>query len=199
MGKSSKDKVELNGEFDELEIDVDSCNLFIEYGRELSVDYSMPNAMVPEIELRNSKLTIKSKNRGFRFGVAHVIDTPKIKVVIPKDTVLEKADINVDAGNIEISELVTDKAELDVDAGNVKFSDSTFKDLKIDVDAGNIELKKCIIDKITADVNAGNIEADDCIIKGGNVETDLGNIELNGAVEDVKTRTDLGNVEINGK
>ncbi|MCR5736010.1 MAG: DUF4097 domain-containing protein, partial [Lachnospiraceae bacterium] len=197
--KMVEDTVKIDGKLEKLDINIDACNLTLEYGREGFVSYKLPKSMVPDIEVKNSELTIKSKNQGFSFGVKNVFETPQITVVIPEGTAFDKAKIDVDAGNIEISDIVADKIDLDVDAGNVEIKKATVKEFKTDVDAGNVDLKDSIIDKFVADVDAGNIEAHDCTINGGNVETDLGNIELNGAIGDVKTKTSLGNVDINGK
>ena len=197
--KKTEDTITFTENISELDINMDACDLTVEYGNELSVSYVLPKALVPDIDLKDSTLKIKSR-KGVNIGFLNPLNgTRSVSVVIPKDTPLKKVNINIDAGNIDIADLIADRAEIDVDAGNVEIKKATLGDLKVDTDAGNIDLNSCIIEDFDADVDAGNIEAKDCTINSGNVRTDIGNISLDGSITDVKAKSDVGNVEINGE
>ena len=211
--KSTSDTVKLSGDIDTIEVDIDYAGITIAYGNDAHVEYTLPENMVPEIELKNGTLSVFQKN-SIRIGGSGWNEY-SVLIVIPENTELDKLDLNLDAGNFEIADIPCKEVKIKCDAGNIELDKIESENMKIDVDAGNIELTncsadllnikadagniqldKCTIDVFNADADAGNIDADNCTINSGEVKTDLGNISLNGKIGDVKTHTSLGLVDV---
>lgn len=210
--RSVSDTVELSGDVDTIKVDIDHAGITVAYGDDVHVEYTLPENMVPEIELKDGTLSVLQKN-SVRIGGSGWGDY-SIMIVIPEETKIEKLDLNLDAGNFEIADIPCEDVKIKCDAGNIELDNIESKDMKIDVDAGNIELTDvsadnvnvkadagniqlngCTIDVFDADADAGNIDADNCTINSGEVKTDLGNISLNGNIGDVKTHTSLGLID----
>ena len=206
------DSVALSGDVDSIEVDIDFGGITIAYGDDVHVEYTLPENYIPQIELKNGTLSVKQKN-SVRIGGDGWGDY-SILIVIPADTELDKLDVNLDAGNIEIADIPckdftvkcdagnieldrieSEKMNVNVDAGNIELADCSADKLNIKADAGNIELDRCDIDEFYADTDAGNIDADKCTINSGEVKTDIGNISLNGDIGDVKTHTSIGLID----
>lgn len=212
-GYSVSDAVELSGDIDTIKIDMNYSGVTIAYGNEVRVEYDLPEKLVPEIELKNGTLSIIQKN-SVRLGSTGWNDY-SLTVYIPEGITLEKLDLNLDAGNLEIADIPCTEATVNCDAGNIELDNMEFTTLRVDVNAGNIEvtdcsadtvdinadagnirLNRCTIDVFNADADAGNIDADNCTINSGEVNTDLGNISLQGEIGNVKTHTSLGLVDL---
>ena len=207
------DTIDLYGDIDTIEVNMSYAGVTIEYGDDLHVEYNLPEAYVPEIELNDGTLSIKNKNT-LTIG-NHGWNDFTMVIVIPQDTELKTLDVKINAGNIEIEDIPIDNfkvncdagnieldniectgMDVEVDAGNIEIRDCSITDFKVSADAGNIEMHDSTIDTITAQADAGNIESHSCTINSGNVETDLGNISLHGDIGDVTTKTSLGIVNI---
>ncbi len=207
------DTVELSGDLDTIEVNMSYAGITIEYGNDLHVEYDLPKDYIPEIELNNGTLSIKNKNT-LTIG-NHGWNDFSMVIVIPEGTELDKLDVKLNAGNIEIADIPVDnfkvncdagnievdkidcaRMNLEVDAGNIEIRDCTITEFMVSADAGNIEMHNSTIDTIKADADAGNIESHNCTISSGSVETDLGNINLRGDIGDVTTKTSLGIVNV---
>ena len=205
---------ELDGTPSGIDINVSCADVTVRYGSEFSVDYSMPRDLVPTVKFENGILTVKNGGANVRIPVNYS-GKLYINVTIPEGTELDKASINVDAGNIDISGIKADTLTLDIDAGNIDVEDIEAEKIEVDCDAGNLDVEGCITDKfiikldagnadiddctidtIDANVDAGSLDANHCTINGGTCDVSLGNISLSGNIGDVKTNASLGNVEI---
>lgn len=207
------DTVELSGDLDTIEVNMSYAGITIEYGDDFHIEYDLPKGYVPEIDLNNGTLSIENKNT-LTIG-NHGWNDFSMVIVIPEGTELEKLDVklnagnleiedipvnnfkvNCDAGNIEVEKIDCARMNVEVDAGNIEIRDCTITEFMVSADAGNIEMHNSSIDTIKADADAGNIESHNCTINSGSVETDLGNINLRGDIGDVTTKTSLGIVNI---
>lgn len=210
---SVSNTVTLSGDIDTIEVDLKYSGLTIEYGEDAHVEYTLPEEFIPDIELKNGVLSLIMKN-SISLGNRGWNDF-EITIVIPEGTELDKLNIKLDAGNIQMAdipakdigiscdagniELGNTQAEtinVEVDAGNIEIKDMTADKATISADAGNIDLKDCSIELFYADADAGNIETHGCTIGSGEVKTDLGNIDLGGDIGDVQTHTSLGIVNV---
>lgn len=210
---SVSDTVTLSGNIDTIEVDLKYSGLTIKYGEDVHVEYTLPEDFIPEIELKNGVLSVVMKNT-IRLG-DHGWNDFEVTIVIPDGTELDKLDVNLDAGNIQMADIPTEDLKVscdagnielgniqaetinvEVDAGNIEIKDITADKATISADAGNIDLKDCSIDKFYANADAGNIETHNCTIASGEVKTDLGNIDLDGDIGDVETHTSLGIVNV---
>lgn len=189
--------VEPEGELKDLSIITDYANLTISRGSKLSVSYSLPQKLVPKVELSNGKLTIESPKNTVNVFSLGGKKNYYISLTIPESTELGQVHVEVDAGNVNIDGLIGEKVVMELDAGNMNLNNSSAKTLEVELDAGNLELTGCTIHRIAAELDAGNIEAKDCTIEEGSCETDLGNIDLSGEIGSVTTKTSLGKTSIN--
>lgn len=189
--------VEPEGELKDLSIITDYANLTISRGSKLSVSYSLPQKLVPKVELSNGKLTIESPKNTVNVLSLGGKKNYYISLTIPESTELGQVNIGLDAGNVNIDGLIGEKVVMELDAGNMNLNNSSAKTLEVELDAGNLELTGCTIHRIAAELDAGNIEAKDCTIEEGSCETDLGNIDLSGEIGSVTTKTSLGKTSIN--
>ena len=216
MGTTS-DEVSFEDIPDEIFFDVDAAKIHVEEGDELSLNYSLPEAAKPDIEMKNGKLTVKSKISGplTPFGMGKDFD---IELTVPKGSsfktlsIDQKAgDISVeslnmgkiliraDAGDIKLDEIKVNEVEIEVDAGNISISDLETGKAVVEADAGNLEISDSKISDIKAKIDAGNIEAHDSTIGSGSCKTDFGNVELNGNIGSVSVKSSVGNATINGR
>ena len=213
--KLVEESKELEGEVSEIIFDASFTEASIVYGNELSVAYSMPEELVPTISFKNGTLTVKTGSNRLTNIPMNVTDDLYITITIPEGTELDKVSVDIDAGNLDITDLKAGTVDLDMDAGNIDMKGVEADKISIDCDAGNVDVKNCITDKfiidldagnadlnnceidtIDAEVDAGNFDARNCTINGGSCKASLGNISLSGNIGDVKTDADLGNVEV---
>ncbi len=214
--KSVEGREELEGEVTSIDFDVDFADVKIAYGDTFAVSYSMPENLVPKINIKDGVLSVKSTqttNFSFPFNVSGDYE---IVLTLPEGTELDDLSMNldagditikgikatnlnmdVDAGDIKLSDIEADNFQIDVDAGNFEINGVNVQRMTIDVDAGNVDIRDSVIGTITADVDAGNIESHNSTISAGNCEVDMGNISLNGEIGDVKVKASLGNASVN--
>ena len=188
--------VEPEGELKELYIQTDYGNMTIFSGSKLSVSYSMPEKLVPKVELSNGRLTIESPKNKVSLLPFGGKQNYYINLTIPENTELDRFSLELDAGNLDIDGLSGKLVGIEVDAGNVNLKSCTAENLGVELDAGNLDMTGCNIKKINAELDAGNIAAKDCVIEDGICETDIGNIDLSGEIGNVKTKTTLGKMSV---
>jgi DUF4097 and DUF4098 domain-containing protein YvlB len=217
--KTVTDTVAFDGAPSEMSVNFDVGAIYMSYGDEFKVDYTLPENRVPEIKFDNGELKIVQKGNVTDFGIGNFgnHDVYKIEVTVPTGTKLENVSVEADAGDVKIKDFNGDSIKVDTDAGNLELGSVSFTDVTINADAGNVKIDQCTfnnfesnvdaaniklfsttIDDVKIEADAGNVTADKCTIKGGRITTDFGNIKLDGDVSNVKTKTDLGNVTING-
>ena len=217
IGGSSKTLTgegKLDGMPSDLEIDIDSANMTVCSGTDFSIRYSLPENMVPNIDFHNGRLSVKSPDNilivPFDMGGDYYVN-----ITLPQNAGLNTASIDLDAGNLNISDISGDQMKIDLDAGNLNMADTKVNGLSIDLDAGNMELTGCMLQRFQTDVDAGNIDLAGCDVQSikakadagnissrdsriaeGSCETDMGNITLSGDIGNVSTKTDLGKVSV---
>ena len=217
IGGSSKimtDEVKPDGTLTDLEIDLDAVNLTVSPGKELCISYSVPENMVPNVDLQNGRLRVKSPDNVFAVPF-NMTGNHYVNITIPQTAGINTASIDLDAGNLDLTGISGDQMKIDLDAGNLTMKDSITTGLSIDLDAGNLELTGCEIQRFQADTDAGNIDLNGCDIEwikaktdagniqsrdsriaDGSCETDMGNINLSGDIGNVSTHADLGKVKV---
>ncbi len=206
----------IEGEVTSVDLKADYADVKIAYGDTFAVSYIMPEELVPNIDVKDGVLYIKSVQN-------HTVTIPfssskdyEITLTLPEGAELDGMNVDIDAGNISVSSIKTSDLNINADAGDIKLSDIEAENFLIDVDAGNLEMngisvqrmtvdvdagnvdiRDCVIGVISADIDAGNIESHNSTISSGHCEVDLGNISLNGEIGDVKVKASLGNASVN--
>ena len=197
--KTVTDTVEPEGELKEIIIDTDYANVSVSRGDKLSVSYSLPEKLVPKVDLSNGRLTIESPKNNISILPFGARQNYYISLTLPKDTESDRVTVELDAGNLNIDGLNSKSVAIEVDAGNVNLNNCSAEKLGVELDAGNLEMTGCTIHSINAELDAGNLLAKDCVIENGSCETDIGNIDLSGEIGNVITKTSLGKTSVNNR
>jgi len=168
----------------------------------IEISYKGEEELQPTIKYENGKLKIKQKNKNdqFNLGINAVIS--EIEVRINPDIMLEEADLNLNAGDLNIKDLKCEDFDLTLNAGNFVIRDSVFNDSSIKMDAGNIDVKNCDLGSASIECNAGSIGVDDTAFTSLDAESNMGNVDID-CMEDkdsysISAKTDLGEIRVDG-
>lgn len=188
---------ELN-EFASVDVNVDLLKLDMVYGDKFGYTYEGISALEPKFECTEGKLKITQGKVGDRELFGNTKPDCHCTLVVPNGTELSDVKIDVNVGDILISDLTIDNLTIDADLGNVGANNSNLGRVVIDADLGNIEFSKCSGDYVKCEADLGNIEIDG---KFGEIVAlaELGNIEIDGECDRIDAGAEVGNVEINGQ
>ena len=194
--ESVSDTLTFEGSVSALDLNADFANITILPGDgPLTVSYTMPKELIPDIAFGNGKLTITPKKGIFSTGFNRNTEY-SITVTVPAGTDLDDIRLDADAGNISIRDLGTKNLYIDTDAGNVLVSGLTADVIKIDTDAGNLELDTLTADEITLDTDAGNVDLKSSNVRLFGADLDAGNLSIHSsAIDTIDADTDMGNIE----
>lgn len=154
----------------------------------ISTKYSMKR-LKPEYSLNNGRLSVVQKTK--RKSVMGN-NNCKVTITVPYGVTLDKLDIDVDVGAIELSGFDVDTCSISTDVGAVALSKLDFKNMKIKSDVGAVSVE------LIEDVSLYEIDS----------SSDLGAIEINGNHakrkysqtgsngKKLKIQTDIGGIEI---
>lgn len=166
-------EISINGKVVELVIKSDSEE------SNISCSYEGDERLMPEMSVSDGVLTFTQRGSNINNWIN--IEGPRLTITI-------NPDINLDMLN------------LDVDAGDIEISNSNSINMTIDVDAGNVEVYNGSFDNITVVCDAGNIEFHDTVFNNFDGSCDMGNIEINGidsSLYSINAEVELGDIRIN--
>lgn len=177
-GGDEENQSQMTNEFEpeglrELAVELDACEVCIEYGDVEKVQYEFngDDRWIPEVTNNNGMLRIREKRNHHWFGFSFNLfpfftsrnGSRSVTVVIPKSLSPDQAenglkyDIDVDAGNVILKDLNGRLLMVDVDAGNVDGTGCEFAgNSEVDVDAGNVSFEGSCFHNLEADVDAGD-------------------------------------------
>ncbi|MCR4897153.1 MAG: DUF4097 domain-containing protein [Lachnospiraceae bacterium] len=194
--ESVSDTLTFEGSVSALDLNADFANVTILPGDgPLTVSYTMPKEMIPDITFGNGKLIITPKKGVF---ITHFNWNTEysITVTVPAGTDLTSLKLDSDAGNISVRDVNAATVSIEVDAGNVNISNLTADAFLINSDAGNLLLDKVAATEMTLETDAGNIDLNASNVQTFNVDLDAGNLEIISSVIDtINADTDMGNIE----
>ena len=167
----------------------------------ISVDYTGPKKLKPEVTLENGKLVINQNPSGFNVNSFN-FSGPKIEIVVGKDVNLDNFEMKIDAGNIKLSGIKADYLYGEISAGNIEIDDCTFRKVEFDVNAGNYNIRDTEIETLRIDTDAGNVEIRDTKLTDVEIEADFGSVDINN-LDDVDAYSfdcdvDAGAIRIGG-
>lgn len=212
-------------ELQKIYVDVDAGNVSLEMGDvdKIRVEYSGESKYKPKISEANRELRIEEAGRGwqwFQFDFSFFrngFHNRSAKVIIPVSQTNLIYELNADAGNITLKDILGQKAVIDVDAGNATGTNCVFREKsEINVDAGNVEFQKSSFQNLEADVDMGNFEYQSAIpldYYHVDLSTDMGGVKYKGQKVDgtykaspvaeqagaayyLKVAVDMGNADI---
>ncbi len=150
----------------------------------ISVDYSGPKKLQPEVSYDNGKLVIDQHVSNIRINSFNFTG-PRVEIVVGKDVNIDNFEMDIDAGNIKLNGISGDYLYGDIDAGNIEIEDCTFRKVEFDVDAGNYDIKSSEIGKLNINTDAGNVDVKETKLTDVEIEVSFGSVDID----------DLGDVD----
>lgn len=149
-----------------------------------------------EVSLNNGELYVNYVGENnhvwiFNFGNTY----GDIKIYVPS-SYAEKIKINNDAGEVKIKNLEKAEADIDCDAGNVEID--RIKNATIKCDAGNVKIDY-ILNKCNIKVDAGNLRINNVqLAEDSNIKASMGNVRIkNTSGIHVEGHVSMGKCRIN--
>lgn len=106
-------------------------------------------------------------------------DNPvKVKIYIPKDTVMENAELNVGAGELVCNNIQTEALEVNIGAGEGVFHDIIASNAKFNVGAGECEINNTSFTECQLKVGIGDLSFDGNILGNTDIDCGVGTVEL---------------------
>ena len=181
---------EVISEFKELEINLKVGSLKIERGSkwEIQSKYSY-SYLKPEYTLKNGKLVITQSG----YKNQHVGNKNcNVVITVPFGTELDKVDIKMNVGAVELNGFDIKKGSIDTDVGAISIANVGFNDLDLDSDVGAVSIELLEpVENYTINVNSdlGGIVIDNKNVKRRysqkgskdkqlRINTDVGGIEV---------------------
>ena len=211
--------------FKSIQMDAEVSDFTIIEGNEYRVDYEYPENISVKGKVENEVLIIEAKgksNSGFSFlkfdkkGI-NTID-PKLTVTVPAGTQLDKTNLTINAGNINLSgrtltdldiscnagnitlgNVTSDKVNIKTDAGNIEIKDSTLGDCDFSTSAGRIAVSDTTMQSVDGITNMGEINLKDITLGKGDLESNLGAVSVDGDFERLKVLTNMGKISVDSE
>lgn len=127
-----------------------------------------------------------------------------LTIYLPEGFEMDKLDVSLDMGNLDLGDLRVKKLTAELDMGNCKADTLTADTAEIDLDLGDFEASTLSVRDLEASSDMGNIQIGLLYdAKKADLEVDAGNIGLTvyGSPADyaVDAKTDLGKLTVNGQ
>ena len=176
--------------FDVVSVEGSVLALVISRGSSYSIDarYNNPR-LQPEYSLNNGRLRISQKRK-----IRRLVGNSKCKVTItvPYGVTLDKLDVDVDVGAIELSGFDVDTASISTDVGAISVNRVDFKDMIIKSDVGAVSIE--LLDDVEKyDINASS-DIGSIVVNDESVKRRYNQAGSNG--KRLKLNTDVGGIEI---
>ena len=163
--------------FHSIAVDAVVMDLTIVEGTDFSLDYEGTEELEMAYSVEKDELIIAQRKKGHLVGN----NSAELILTIPTDTQLEKTDITVDVGDIDVEGVTIKTLEADSDVGDITVKNSSVNSAVLDSDTGDINVDSCSFVMLDVASDVGEIEVDS-------------NMDISGYMLDLKT--DIGEVEI---
>lgn len=181
--------------FDSITVDAAVMDLVVKEGSRYALDYRGTKNLVMSYKVDDGKLVITQKKKGNMVGNNSAVMT----LTVPEDTQLERADIGIDVGDIDISKLTIDEMDTDIDVGDITITNTAFEDIVIDGDTGDVEMIECSFMNLDIATDVGDVEVGSSIDISEytyDLKTDVGEVEVGTGEYGRKYKQDGKNGEI---
>ena len=163
-----------------LSIEGDATNVKILRGDDANICIEGSN-VVGDVTatMEGSKCVIENSTGFDQFSIGGS-SYSEIIVYVPRDMELEGIDVDLGAGELEVSDIIVGTCDMDMGAGNVVMTDVVCDTLDVDCGAGNFTFTGSIKKSGDFDMAAGNLDMtldnyDDCNFK---IEAALGHVKV---------------------
>lgn len=126
--------------------------------------------------VENGTLYIKSVLK--TKGVFNSFNAAKLTLYVPANKTFDSLDVELGAGALELIPIEAKMVSLEVGAGEIIFSNLVTEDADMSVGMGSIVLKQFEAGKLNAEVGMGSLEASGDIRSNANLECAMGSIDL---------------------
>ena len=175
--------------FDRIEADIKVGDFKIVKGDSFKYSYSANRAwLIPEIKITKGTLSIKQSGKS-KTNVGS--NNASVTITVPEDTIFSDLDIDVNVGEVNLSDFFADKINVDVNVGEINLKNVDFTKGEFEVDVGDLQVNgvkdpssysldiKCSIGDTNAFGNSGKkIKTDVSDKKYINADIDIGSCEL---------------------
>lgn len=178
----------VSSDIDSLEIDIAAAELIISTGNEFAVESNLKNLSVKE---EGDCLKIKEKSN----ALAHYEGKAVLNIVIPKDVVLDEADITTGAGKVNIDTLSADELHLELGAGKVDIAElNAFRESSIEGGAGSVSIESGVLNDLDMDMGVGKMVLKGALTGKCDIDHGVGSVEfiLTGEKDDYCIKVDKG-------
>ena len=200
--------VSKTGEIKSIKLDLSACevNFKVKEGSGLlGVEYSGEDKFKPDVVFENGELTATQKvlNTTIRIGIHDTKISPTLDIILGTDVDLDNIEMNINAGDIDMSSVKADYLFGDFNAGNIIINNCDFGKADHEANAGNISITNSGLGKTTIDTDAGNIEIHNSTFEDLEVEANFGNVEIEDVDDldkyDIEAEVDAGFVQVGGR
>lgn len=152
-----------------IDLDIDAADVELQYAdtKNIKVYYEANSNQKLNVKKSGSTLEIKSQknSRGFNINFHGITDfNVPVTIVLPNSCTNLMYNMELDAGNLTVDEIVGEKLDFKIDAGNANIDHCNFKDITGKIDAGNAKVAvKDSLSSYHLDLNTdmGNLTAGD--------------------------------------
>lgn len=185
--------------FERISVDAAVMDLIVKEGTDYSLDYHATENLVMSYHVENGKLIISQKKKGSMNGINNAVMT----LTVPAETQLERMDIKVDVGDVNVMDLDIVNMDVDLDVGDTTIERTTLEKGVIDGDTGDVELKDSSFVNLDISSDVGDVKVHSSIDISGysyDLKTDVGEVEVGAAEYGKKYFKDgeMGKIFIHG-
>lgn len=167
--------------FTAVEADMEYSGLYISEGEKFSVAFEGQERYLPEWKVEDGILKIRQNGRRYHWNTGK---TSLLYVTVPKESSLEYAKLDLNVGDVRISDIGIENLEMNLDVGNAILRELRLGEADLELDVGNLEAKRVSFQELKADLDVG--------------EAQIRSLE-NLSEGDIRLSTELGSISFGGK
>lgn len=193
--------------FHSIAVDGVVMDLTIVEGADYSLDYKGTEKLEMAYRIENQELVVSQRKNGNLIGV----NNAALILTVPKGTQLEKMNIKVDVGDIDVEGIEVAIVGAESDVGDITIENVAMDNAILDSDTGDIDVKNCSFVMLDISSDVGDMEVDSSIDISGyafDLKTDVGEVEVGsrdygkkyyqaGRNGSVTARGDVGDISVN--
>ena len=201
------------GSFNQIKVTAEMANLEITSGKNSALTSKADKDDEITYEIDNGVLKINERRKkSWRFlPFLRVRQGGKITLTVAQGTSLEKTDLQLNMGNVTVTDLKPGQLDIHADMGNITASGCECGDVTLDANMGNIKVDTFTFDTMTAASDMGNVKislSEPLESMDLSLSTSMGNVHVNGEKvaksyetkgnggKKLTAQTDMGNIKI---
>lgn len=198
MGTVSK-TLAIDEDIKNLNLDLSLGSVSIECGDTPSVSYELPAKFAPSLSVKDGMLQMVSEKSSSIFPGISMSDNYGVTIILPIGTKLDKASLNLDLGELNVSGLEVDDFSAEVDFGDINIDNIKAESFSIDEDMGDINIDNISATTLSVKQSAGDVAIDSCTAKDVTADSDLGSISFDGDCDSLTASCSMGDIDVTTK